>query len=123
MTDIDRDAARLVVEPDVDDAHGVGGVVWKLPHQGDLDGNLVRLAAGRSVDAHVNDEVDVLLVVRRGDGEMTVDGERHELGERAIALIPRGARRSIVAGPDGISYLSVHRHRGPMSIGHARVDD
>ncbi|HUF84598.1 MAG TPA: hypothetical protein VMQ81_08420, partial [Acidimicrobiia bacterium] len=102
---------RLVVEPDVEAAHGVGGVVWKLPHGGDLDGNLVRLAAGRSIDEHVNREVDVVVVVRAGDGELTVDGERHPLTGTTIALIPRDTRRAITAGHDGIAYLSIHRRR------------
>lgn len=112
-----RGAARLVVARDVDRAHGIGGVVWKLPHEGDLDGNLVRLAAGRSIDAHVNDEVDVLLVVRTGGGELTVDGERHPLDTTTVALVPRGTSRSITAGPEGIAYLSIHRHRSGLHIG------
>ena len=111
--------ARLVVESDVDAATGVGGVVWKLPHDGDLDGNLVRLAAGRSIEEHVNDEVDVLVVVRSGGGELAVDGEPHQLRETALALIPRGTRRSITAGDDGIAYLSIHRRRPGLSIGRA----
>lgn len=108
---------RLVVEPDVDAATGVGGVVWKLPHAGDLDGNLVRLAAGRSIDEHVNDEVDVLVVVRAGGGELVVDGERHALGSTTVALVPRGSRRSIIAGDAGITYLSIHRRREGLAVG------
>ena len=113
---------RLVVETDIDAAHGVGGVVWKLPHdtdpEADLDGNLVRLAAGRSIDEHRNEEVDVLIVVRTGGGELFVDGERHPVTPASVALVPRGALRSVVAGPDGVAYLSVHRRRGPLAIGH-----
>ena len=108
---------RLVVEPDIDSTGGVGGVVWKLPHEGDLDGNLVRLAAGRSIAEHVNGDVDVLLVVRSGTGELVVDGDRHQLGDRAVALVPRGARRSITAAADGIAYLSIHRRRDGLTIG------
>ena len=110
---------QLIVEPDVDATHGIGGVVWKLPHEGDLDGNLVRLAAGRSIDEHVNDEVDVLVVVRSGGGELTVDGTAHPLVATALALVPRGSRRSITAGPGGIAYLSIHRRREGLSIGSA----
>lgn len=112
-------ATRLVVEPNVDIAHGVGGVIWKLPHDGDLDGNLVRLAAGRSIDEHVNDDVDVLIVVRTGDGRLAVDGTSHLLGESALALVPRGARRSLTAGAHGITYLSIHRRREGLTVGHA----
>ena len=113
--------AHLIVEPDVEAAHGVGGVVWKLPHEGDLDGNFVRLAAGRSIDEHVNDEVDVLVLVRAGDGELTVDGERHPLTTTTLALVPRGTRRSITAGPGGISYLSIHRRREGLGVRSART--
>lgn len=109
---------RLVVEPDVDAAPGDGGVVWKLPHDGDLDGNLVRLAAGGVIDEHVNGEVDVLVVVRSGGGRLTVDGTAHELTPSTVALVPVGTRRSVAAGPDGISYLSIHRRREGLTIGH-----
>jgi quercetin dioxygenase-like cupin family protein len=108
---------RLVVAHDIDDVGGIGGVVWSLPHDGDLDGNLVRLAADRIIDEHVNDDVDVLVVCREGDGTLVVDGERHELTARSIALIPRSASRSIAAGSDGIAYLSIHRHRDGLTIG------
>ena len=111
-------STSLIVEPDVDAAHGVGGVVWKLPHEGDLDGNLVRLAAERSIDEHVNDEVDVLIVVRTGVGRLSVDGADHDLTPSAVALIPRGTRRSITAGSEGISYLSIHRRRAGLRVGH-----
>lgn len=110
-------SSQLVVEPDVDAAPGIGGVVWKLPHEGDLDGNLVRLAAGRSIEEHVNDEVDVLMVVRAGGGRLVVDGEPHELSATTLALVPRGASRSITAGDDGIAYLSIHRRREGLTIG------
>lgn len=107
---------RLVIEPDVDTAPGVGGVVWKLPHDGDLDGNLVRLAGGRSIDEHVNGEVDVLVVVRAGHGVLVVDGESHELGPATVALVPKGSRRSIAAGDAGLTYLSIHRRREGLAI-------
>lgn len=108
--------SRLVVEPHPDEASGVGGVVWKLPHDGDLDANLVRLAAHRSIEPHRNDELDVLVVVRTGSGTIDVDGHSHAIGVGAIARVPKGAHRSITAGPDGISYLSVHRSRPPMTV-------
>lgn len=107
---------RLVVRHDLDDTPGVGGVVWKLPHEGDLDGNLVRLAAGRSIDEHRNDDVDVFLVVRAGTGELVVDGEIHRLDPSTVALVPRATSRSITAGPDGLTYLGVHRRRAALNV-------
>jgi mannose-6-phosphate isomerase-like protein (cupin superfamily) len=97
-------------------AFGSGGAVWSLPHGGDLDANLVCLDAGGEIGAHVNNEVDVLMFVRSGNGSVTVDGETVPLGSDHLAWIPKGARRSVTAGSDGISYLSVHRQRGGLGI-------
>lgn len=94
----------------------VDGAVWSLPHGGDLDANLVRLGAGGAIAEHVNDDVDVLLVVHAGGGELIVDELRHPLRAGQLALVPRGARRSLRAGTDGIGYLSIHRRRSPMTI-------
>lgn len=94
-----------------------GGVVWSLPHGGDLDANLVRLRPGGQIAEHLNDEVDVLVFVQSGNGELVIDGEVHPLRGDVLALIPRGARRQMTAGPFGVTYLSIHRHRGPLTVG------
>lgn len=96
---------------------GVGGAIWSLPHGGDLDANLVRLDPDGAIGEHVNNDVDVLMVVQCGAGQVHVDGTCCELAADHLALIPRGARRSISAGPSGITYLSVHRRRSPLEIG------
>jgi quercetin dioxygenase-like cupin family protein len=101
---------------DLASIEGVGGAVWSLPHGGDLDANLVRLAPNARIDEHVNDEVDVLIVVREGVGELTVDGIRHPLKTSAVALVRRRARRSIRAGANGLAYMTVHRSRSPLTI-------
>lgn len=101
---------------------GSGGVVWSLPHGGDLDANLVRLGAGDGIGAHVNDDVDVLLVVRSGAADLTVDGRIRAIGPDHVALIPRGSERSIEAGADGIAYLSIHRRRSPLVIARPDTD-
>lgn len=93
------------------------GAVWSLPHGGDLDANLVRLPPGAAIDTHVNHDVDVLVFVQSGSGTLTIDGTDHALRSDVIALIPRGARRRISAGPSGLYHLSVHRRRGPLRIG------
>lgn len=95
---------------------GTGGAVWSLPHGGDLDANLIRLDSLGEIGAHVNNEVDVLMVVRSGGGTVTIDSERVPISSGHLAWIPRGSNRSIAAGNDGISYLSVHRRRGPLTI-------
>ena len=116
----DGTGGRVLVEADLDAAAGAGGAVWNLPHDGDLDANLVRLDPGQRIAEHGNDEVDVMFVVRSGSGEIAVDGIRHVLGPTSLALVPRGSRRAVVAGSEGIVYLTVHRRRGPLTIGHPR---
>ena len=93
------------------------GAVWSLPHGGDLDANLVRLDPGGTIGEHVNDDVDVLMFVQSGTGLLTVDGQTHALRSDVLALIPRGTRRRITAGPNGMFHLSIHRRRGPLTIG------
>lgn len=93
------------------------GVVWSLPHGGGLDANVVRLAAGEGIGDHVNDQVDVLIVVWSGSGELVIDDRRVSLQPGTIAHVARGARRSIRSGGDGLVYLSTHPRRDPMTIG------
>jgi quercetin dioxygenase-like cupin family protein len=95
---------------------GRAGVAWSLPHGGDLDANAVALASGGSIGEHVNDDVDVLLVVRSGDGELDVEGRRHRLQTDVVVLVPRGTRRALTAGAGGLTYLSIHRRRPPLTI-------
>jgi quercetin dioxygenase-like cupin family protein len=102
---------------DLVDIGEVGGAVWSLPHGGDLDANLVRLAPSARIAEHVNRDVDVLVVVRRGGGELVVGGTTHALTETTVAMVPRDSTRSIRAGADGLDYLSIHRRRDPMQIG------
>lgn len=44
------------------DPRGASGGPWSLPRSGDLDANAVLLQRGASVGAHVNREVDVLII-------------------------------------------------------------
>jgi len=64
----------------------------------------------------VNTEVDVLVFVQSGAGQLTIDGTVRRFATDHIAMIPKGARRSISAGPAGVTYLSVHRRRDPLAI-------
>ena len=98
------------------DTSGRSGVVWSLPHGGDLDVNLVHLQPGDSIGAHVNDEVDVVITVIAGRGRVSIDDTSHELRSEVLVAVPKGARREILAGADGITYLSIHRRRQPLGI-------
>lgn len=114
-TSAGEDGVGLVVDLSAE-SPGPSGAVWSLPHGGDLDANLVRLDPGVGIDAHVNNEVDVLVSVRSGSAHLTIDGHTAELGPDHLALIPKGSRRTIVGGADGVIYLSIHRRRDPLSI-------
>lgn len=100
---------------DADPSAG-SGVVWSLPHDGDLDGNFVHLRPGATIDPHVNADLDVLLVVWNGRGELVVDGEASVLEQGVTTLIRKGTERSIRADDD-LRYLSIHRHRIAFGIG------
>ena len=115
--EIDLAGVEAVVTDLGNTSTDAGGVVWSLPHGGDLDANLVRLRPGSEISEHVNDEVDVLVFVQSGGGELTIDGETHPLRGDVLALVPRGATRQVSAGVFGITYLSIHRRRGPLRIG------
>jgi quercetin dioxygenase-like cupin family protein len=95
---------------------GGDGARWSLPHGGDLDANLVSLGAGSAIDEHRNDEVDVLIYVQSGSGELTVDGEVHVVEGGWLVLIPRGTCRSMRASNRGLVYLSIHRRRDGLQL-------
>ena len=95
---------------------GSGGVVWSVS-PGGFHANLVVLAGEAAVDAHRNDELDVLVVVLDGAGALEIDGDSVELGHGDAVLVPRGSMRSITTGSSGLRYLTVHGQRGPLGIG------
>ena len=93
------------------------GVHWTLATPGDLNANLVVLDPGHAIEAHTNNEVDVVMVVLAGTGHATVDGVERELRPDVLLHIPRGTSRAVVADDAGMRYLTVHRRRGPLQIG------
>lgn len=97
------------------------GVHWTLVPDSDLNANLVRLDADHAIDEHVNEEVDVLLVTLAGSGRVVVGTRTVLLTPTVVAHVPKGAPRSVHAGPDGLAYLTVHRRRGGLTIGPPRA--
>ncbi|MEU2608317.1 MULTISPECIES: cupin domain-containing protein [Streptomyces] len=93
------------------------GAVWRLAESGrQLDANLVRIPPKGRVDTHVEPEVDVLLVVVAGEGTLDSEAGPQSLAPGCLTWLPRGTARSISAGDDGLSYLTVHRRRPGMRI-------
>lgn len=95
---------------------GPPGVAWRLDEPGrQLDANVIGLAPGQTVEAHTENELDVLLVVVSGTG--LVEGAAPvELVSGALVWLPRGSTRSLRAGETGLRYLTVHRRRPGLRI-------
>lgn len=98
------------------------GALWRLdPAARQLDANLVRLLPGTRGTAHVEPDLDVLVCVVDGGGELVAGGERQQLEPGCVAWLPHGMERALSAGPDGLAYVTVHRRRPGMTIGNAPV--
>jgi mannose-6-phosphate isomerase-like protein (cupin superfamily) len=95
---------------------GADGAIWSLPHGGELDANVVRLGDGNAIADHVNGEVDVLLVVWSGAGELVVDDHATALRSGIVVAVPRGSRRAVRAQGSDLTYLSIHRRRDGLMI-------
>jgi quercetin dioxygenase-like cupin family protein len=101
------------------------GALWRLDGE-DLQANLVRLGPGDRIQPHRNDEVDVLVVVVLGRGELTLDGQVHRLAPTVLAHLPKGTVRAVEAVDGPLAYLSVHRRRSAgLQVGRHRhgIDD
>ena len=91
------------------------GPVWGAA-SADLNATLLEWPAGEGPPEHANEERDVLYVVVSGSARLTVDGEPHELGAGEATIVEKGARRALVAGPDGVRYLTAHKRRGGLGL-------
>ncbi|MFI7277249.1 cupin domain-containing protein [Streptomyces sp. NPDC049879] len=93
------------------------GAVWRLS-EGDrqLDANVIRLAPGTEVPAHVEPDVDVLLYVVGGGGRLRTDEGAVDLSPGSLVALPRGTSRALSAGAQGMAHLTVHRRRQGLSI-------
>ncbi|HEX8549961.1 MAG TPA: DUF2249 domain-containing protein [Abditibacteriaceae bacterium] len=76
----------------------------------DLDITLLSWQDGRSIEAHVNSEVDVVWIGIGGEGIAIINGEEYQLRPGVALLIPKGSERA-VKSTSRLSYLSVHRRR------------
>jgi quercetin dioxygenase-like cupin family protein len=94
---------------------GRGGPVWGTASE-DLNATLLEWPAGEGPAEHVNEERDVLYVVLEGSATLTVDGEPRELPAGEGMIVDKGARRALVAGRDGVRYLTAHVRRGGLEL-------
>jgi quercetin dioxygenase-like cupin family protein len=102
-------------------AGGTGGAAWRLDAEPrGVDANIVRLPAGRRIDTHDGPDLDVVMLVLDGHGEVVGADAPVPAEPGALIWLPRRSRRSIVAGDDGLTYLTVHPHRPGLTIGGPR---
>jgi len=94
------------------------GPAWGTASE-ELNATLLVWREGEGQPEHVNAERDVALVVLAGGATLVVDGDEHSLRRGTLAIVPRGAARSLVAGADGLRCLSLHRRRDGLSIARA----
>ena len=114
---LERIAAETLDGWQVDDAEGP---LWGLASE-DLNATLLAWRPGGGTEEHRNDERDVLIFVLEGDATVTIEGEGRELRVGQAAIVEKGLRRSVTAGPRGVRYLSVHRRRPPLQIKPLKV--
>ena len=93
------------------------GVIWKLQmRERDLDSNVIALAPGATIDAHAGPDVDVLIHVLSGSGQLCTELGTLELRPGSLTWLPRRSRRQFTAGPDGLKYLTVHQRRQALTL-------
>jgi uncharacterized protein (DUF2249 family)/quercetin dioxygenase-like cupin family protein len=95
----------------------VTGAVWKLDaRERDLDSNVIALPAGGGIDSHTGPQLDVLIHVLSGSGQLTTETGTIDLSPGALLWLPRRSRRQFAAGPDGLRYLTVHQRRQALVL-------
>jgi uncharacterized protein (DUF2249 family) len=93
------------------------GAIWKLQmRERDLDSNIIALAPGATIDAHAGPDVDVLIHVLAGSGQLTTELDTLVLRMGSLIWLPRRSRRQLTAGPDGLRYLTVHQRRQALTL-------
>ena len=93
------------------------GVIWKLQmRERDLDSNIIALAPGATIDAHAGPDVDVLIHVVAGSGQLTTELGTLALSAGSLTWLPRRSRRQFTAGPSGLRYLTVHQRRQALTL-------
>ena len=79
-----------------------GGAVWRLePAARQLGGNVIRLRADGQIAAHLGPDLDVLLHVLAGSGQVVTPTDPIHVQAWALVWLPRRSQRAILAGPDG----------------------
>ena len=110
-----RVLCNTVMAAEADSAHA--GAAWKLQmRRRDLDSNIIHLPAEGIFEMHTGPELDVLIHVLDGAGELTTELDTLTLETGDLIWLPRRSRRQFTAGPDGLRYLTVHQRRQALTL-------
>jgi len=103
-------------------AADVTGAVWKLQaRERDLDANVIALPPGQSIDAHTGPDLDVLIHVLAGSGQLTTELGVLDLTPGVLLWLPRRSRRQFTAGAEGLRYLTAHQRRQALQLDTSRA--
>jgi quercetin dioxygenase-like cupin family protein len=104
-------------------APGRGGSVWQLkPATRDLDANVITLLAGDAIETHNGPSLDVLIHVLAGSGTLTTEASEVALCVGDLVWLPPRSQRRFQAGPDGLTYFSVHQRKPSLFISNGPAD-
>lgn len=93
------------------------GSIWQLePGARDLDSNIIALPPYGEIAQHAGPDLDVLIFVLAGSGELHTELTTISLEPGALLWLPRKAQRRFTAGPDGLRYLTVHQRKPTLNI-------
>lgn len=113
------DTTTITVDPTAAD---VTGAVWKLQvRDRDLDANVIALPSGQTIDAHSGPDLDVLIHVLSGSGQVATELGTVALTPGVLVWMPRRSRRAFTAGAEGLRYLTVHQRRQALLLDTSRV--
>ena len=93
------------------------GSVWQLaPGARDLDSNIIVLPPHDEIGQHVGPDLDVLILVLQGSGELETELDTISLESGSLVWLPRKSQRRFIAGPDGLQYFTVHQRKPALGI-------
>jgi len=98
------------------------GAVWSQSST-DLNVNVVAIDPQSPVGSHINNEVDVVVVVVSGSGVIQVGADEIMVTAPQAVVIPKRTARSIRCDQGRLAYLTIHRRRAglwPKAAGTTR---
>lgn len=91
------------------DFHG-RGPQWGVETE-QLNATILSWEKGHGLEAHVNHDLDVVMIVLDGEGEAFIEDEKISLHAGMVVPIAKGLVRAIKATGDRLTYASIHRRR------------